>query len=437
MIRATQSNPLRRARPDSWKLESVSNLADVSRATGGAARTSSSQEQSPDTHVASSRGNPGGRDVLSALFVLNSLRIGGSETKVVRILNGMLRNGVRAGIACLDVSDQLLNALDPAVPVWHLERRGKFSWSAARKLRVLIREQRPRTVLAVNLYPALYVSIALLRAKPRPRALALLNTTFFKNGDEWRRSFYGPILRRLDGLVYGCELQRAAWHSQLHSANARSQVIYNGVDIDYFAPPDDAQRRTERQGLGISPDAFVIGTVGRLSREKNQAVLIDALAALREKTHGVHLLLVGDGPLKSDLYARAAELQMQSCVTFAGAQSDVRPALSAMDVFVLPSHTETFSNAALEAMAMAKPVILSKVGGASEMVRDGIDGFTLEARALHDTLPVLLARLREDQDLRESLGRAARERIARDFSLDGMVARYASLVTASSDAKSR
>jgi glycosyltransferase involved in cell wall biosynthesis len=128
---------------------------------------------------------------------------------------------------------------------------------------------------------------------------------------------------------------------------------------------------------------------------------------------------------------------MQSCVTFAGAQSDVRPALSAMDVFVLPSHTETFSNAALEAMAMAKPVILSKVGGASEMVRDGIDGFTLEARALHDTLPVLLARLREDQDLRESLGRAARERIARDFSLDGMVARYASLVTASSDAKSR
>jgi glycosyltransferase involved in cell wall biosynthesis len=86
---------------------------------------------------------------------------------------------------------------------------------------------------------------------------------------------------------------------------------------------------------------------------------------------------------------------------------------------------------------MAKPVILSKVGGASEMVRDGIDGYTLEARALRDTLPVLLSRLREDQDLRERLGRAARERIARDFSLDGMVARYASLVNASSDAKLR
>jgi glycosyltransferase involved in cell wall biosynthesis len=366
--------------------------------------------------------------ILSGLFVLNSLRIGGSETKVVRIVNGLVRSGVRMGIACLDASDQLMSALDPAVPVWHLERRGKFSLNAARKLRNLVREHAPRTILAVNLYPTLYVSVALLTNKRRPRTFGLLNTTFFKSDAEWRRSFYGPILRRMDGLVYGCELQRTAWRSQLQSASARSRVIYNGVDTDHFSPLDDAARRLERQRLGIAQDAFVVGTVGRLSEEKNQRVLVDAIAALNDGNS--HLMLVGDGSSRKELEAHATQRHVNSRITFAGSQTDVRPALAAMDVFVLPSRTETFSNAALEAMAMCRPVVLSNVGGAGEMVRDGIDGFTLELSALDDALPQLLSRLRHDQELRERVGRAGRDRVIRDFSLRGMIDRYALLLEA-------
>jgi glycosyltransferase involved in cell wall biosynthesis len=181
--------------------------------------------------------------------------------------------------------------------------------------------------------------------------------------------------------------------------------------------------------FGISPHAFVVGSVGRLAPEKNQAVLIDAVAELRSRSLDAHLLLVGEGTMRSELQRRAEERGIRPHVTFAGAQRDVRPALSAMDVFVLPStHIETFSNAALEAMAMCKPVVLSRIGGAVEMVREGMDGVTLDTTSLATSLPSLLARLQADRAWREGLGQAARIRVIQRFSLHTMVERYASLM---------
>ena len=133
--------------------------------------------------------------------------------------------------------------------------------------------------------------------------------------------------------------------------------------------------------------------------------------------------------MRSELQRRAEERGIRPHVTFAGAQRDVRPALSAMDVFVLPStHIETFSNAALEAMAMCKPVVLSRIGGAVEMVREGMDGVTLDTTSLATSLPSLLARLQADRAWREGLGQAARIRVIQRFSLHTMVERYASLM---------
>lgn len=108
-----------------------------------------------------------------------------------------------------------------------------------------------------------------------------------------------------------------------------------------------------------------------------------------------------------------------------GAVADVRPVLAAIDVFVLPStDVESFSNAALEAMAMARPVILSSIGGAGEMVRNGVDGFILSPSELEARLPPLLAALCAAPMRRVQLGLAARERIEREFSLEVMAARY-------------
>lgn len=388
-------------------------------------RTSASTATKMNDEV---RSRPQAR-ALSAIFVLNSLRVGGSETKTVRLVNALQARGVGVGIAYLDESDALLSVLDARVPIWCLERRGKFSPRALANLRRLIRRHAPSAVFSVNLYPALYLSLATRALSRRPRTIALLNTTSFPKGEEWRRTFYRPFLRRMDELVYGCALQSREWAQFLGTKATCASVIYNGVDTEHFAPPEQRARASIRADLGLSPDTFVVGTVGRLAVEKNQRALIEALAALRARGTPAHVLIVGEGPKRAELERQAADAGLAEHVTLAGVHRDVRPLLSAMDVFVLPStHIETFSNAALEAMAMRTPVILSRVGGATEMVRDGIDGYTLEVAQLSSELPTLLQRLYEDRALRERLARAARERVVERFSMQSMVDEFASLM---------
>src|SRR5690606_5888644 len=250
--------------------------------------------------------------------------------------------------------------------------------------------------------------------------------------DEWRRSFYRPFLRRLDGVVFGCDVQRREWVRYVRPNYAHSTVIYNGVDIGRFSPTSEQARVEERRRRGIGVGSFVIGTVGRLAVEKNQRVLIDAVAALRASGIDAHLLIVGNGAERAQLERRAAELHSTEHVTFAGVQSDVKPWLAMMDVFVLPStNVETFSNAALEAMAMRRPVILSRIGGADEMVRDGVDGHVIELDELDVALPQLLRTLHADPIRRQRLGRNARERVEREFSIDSMVKRFARLIEGS------
>jgi glycosyltransferase involved in cell wall biosynthesis len=367
---------------------------------------------------------------MRALFVLSSLARGGSETKVVRIVNSLRARGMSTGVAYLNAPDDLRAELDPSVPLWHLERRGKLSLSAISALRSIVRSHKPDVVLSVNLYPALYIAGAVLGMTKRPRTVGLVNTSEFRAGTQWQASLYRPFLRRFDRTVYGSEAQRVHWQSMLRYPSERSMVLYNGVDPAYFAPDEtDVRRNDERRRLGVPPHGFVVGTVGRMAPEKNQAVLIDAVAKLRRRGVEASLLFIGDGALRAELEQRATALGIRQHAIFAGKVSDVRPALGAMDVFVLPStQVETFSNAALEAMAMGKPVVLSEIGGATEMVSNGIDGYTLDRTELDSRLVPLLEELSAKAELRERIGRAARERVLREFSQSGMVAGYATLI---------
>lgn len=367
---------------------------------------------------------------IRAVFVLSSLARGGSETKIVRLVNSLRARGVSTGVAYLNAPDDLRPELDPAVPLWHLGRRGKLSFAAIGALRSIVGSHKPSVLLAVNLYPALYIALAVLGMTNRPRTVGLINTSEFRAGTEWQTSFYRPLLRRFDRTVYGSESQRAYWHSVLRYPSERSMVLYNGVDPAHFVPDEtEVRRHAERRRLGVPADGFVVGTVGRLAPEKNQAVLIDAVAELRRRGIEAFALFVGEGSLRGELERRAMALGIRQQAIFAGKMSDVRPALCAMDVFVLPStQVETFSNAALEAMAMGRAVVLSEIGGATEMVRNGVDGFTLDRAQLDSTLAPLLADLHAQVELRQRIGRAARERVLREFSQSCMVAGYARLI---------
>lgn len=365
----------------------------------------------------------GSGGALDVLFVLNNLAVGGSETKVVRLANAFSARDMRVGIAYLNEPATLLKDIAAEVATFFLSRQGRFSLKAHAELRQLIEEQRPRNVVSVNLYPALYVVAASRWAQYRPRTIGLMNTTEMRRGARWKRGFYTRVLQYLDWTVYGCELQRDAWLSADSPMRPRSSVIYNGVDLGRFSAARVAGIGL-RPNYGISENAFVVGSVGRLVAEKNQLPLIESVAKLRASGADVHLMLVGDGPMRSALEKRADELRISGAVTFTGALPDVRVALKAFDVFVLPSLSETFSNAALEAMAMQVPVILTRTGGAAEMIEHGKEGYIVDVAELPRRLPGLLSQLRLDSMLRTRMAAAAGLRAQQSFSWEEMVVAY-------------
>jgi glycosyltransferase involved in cell wall biosynthesis len=363
------------------------------------------------------------------LFVLSSLAVGGSERKIARMANRLTEEGVRVSLACLNGPYTIESSLRRDVPLRKLERQGKFSPAAVWRLRQMILADRPATVIAVNLYQALYVACATLLLPYRPRTVALVNTSTFRGRRLWKR-IYQFVLSRFDQTVHGSQAQRKFWLTPDRRSQEQSSVIYNGVDSAHFEPvvAFEAAKRL-RAKLGVGPQTLLMGTVGRMRPEKNHEVLLTTLRRLRVARVDVHLLIAGDGPMREYLARRAVELEVADRVAFVGELDDVRPVLTAIDLFVLPSiAVESFSNAALEAMAVGRPVILSDIGGAREMIDDGVEGYVVSPTELPARLPALIAALYADVRKRQQMGQAARRRAETRFSVSAMLAAYRALL---------
>ena len=200
------------------------------------------------------------------------------------------------------------------------------------------------------------------------------------------------------------------------------RTIYNGVDTDRFAP---GEREAARRALDIPAGWGVVGTVGRLDPVKDQAGLIRAFAVASAQRPSV-LLIVGDGPLRAELDALGRGLGLADRVRLLGDRQDVAQILRALDCFVLPSVGEGISNAILEAMATALPVVATRVGGNVELVEDGETGLLVEVgqpEALVRALECYLG----DSGIARKHGAAARVRVEREFGLARMLTGYGDL----------
>jgi glycosyltransferase involved in cell wall biosynthesis len=141
-------------------------------------------------------------------------------------------------------------------------------------------------------------------------------------------------------------------------ANSRWEILHCGIDLSSFQKRSDPA--SMRSSLGISQDAFVLGHVGRLVEPKNHSFLLDIAWAVAKREPNMHLLLVGDGPLRPDIEQKVAQLGLTDKVIFAGERSDVSQLmLSAMDVFVLPSSHEGLPLVGMEVQAAGLPFVLS------------------------------------------------------------------------------
>ncbi len=197
-------------------------------------------------------------------------------------------------------------------------------------------------------------------------------------------------------------------------------VVRLGIDLPRRVENDDAQRREARRQMGLRDEAFVVGWVGRMTAVKRTKLVVRALQDLVARNVDAFVVLVGDGPDRDQLERYAHELGVIKRCLFLGYQKDVARFYDAIDALVLPSINEGTPVSVIESLAARRPAVATRVGGVPDIVRDGIDGFLVDADD-GDALATRLAELAADPELRARMGEAGHARVIERYAVARLV----------------
>lgn len=177
-----------------------------------------------------------------------------------------------------------------------------------------------------------------------------------------------------------------------------------------------------RQELGLD-GRLVLGNFARLHEEKGQRYLLTALALLRPKLPDLSLLLVGEGPEREALERQANELGLDQAVHFLGWRRDAMAIMSAVDVVVQPTLQEAFSQVMAEALWLGKPLIMSNVSGAADVIQDGVNGLLVPPADV-TALTQAIERMAGDADFRGRLGEAGHAYVEENLTIEKVIPQY-------------
>lgn len=206
---------------------------------------------------------------------------------------------------------------------------------------------------------------------------------------------------------------------------AKVVVVPNGRDLSIFKPGGD--REAIRRELGLGPHTPVIGIIGRLEEQKGHVFALDGLSMVVSEFPEARLLVVGEGSLRGRLEAHARSARLAAHVLFTGFRRDVPRLIDAMDVVALPSLYEGMPLTAIEASAMAKPIVATAVDGTAEVVQDGTTGLLVppgDPVALAEAIRVILRNSTRAKEMGEAGRRWVRARFDLDRQVEATARRY-------------
>ncbi len=249
-----------------------------------------------------------------------------------------------------------------------------------------------------------------LLSRNRPASVATLHGFSPTNWkDRWYTRFDRLALRRFDRVAVVSAPLRAILLESGISPKAIS-VVHNGIDVK----PAAASASELRARLGLDPQTLVVGSVGRLSREKGHQVLLHAVAQARPQLPDIQVVLVGDGPERSTLERLAFALGIAQHVLFLGQRRDLERLYPAFDLFVLPSLSEGSPTALLEASAYGIPTLATRVGAIPDMFDDGTEVALVPAGNVLQLTHGLM-KLGADPVLRTLMARSAKLRYETEY----------------------
>jgi len=362
------------------------------------------------------------------LFIIDDLsRIGGAERALFRIVRSLSADEFR----CTVLTFRGGNLADPATvgcPVRVLPLTKTYDWNALRVAREIHRFVRRENVSIVHTFfatadlwagPIAKLSGCRVLISSR-RDLGILRSRKHSAGYK--------VLRGMYDAVFAVSPQVREFCIREDGLNpARVRTVFNGVDVGHAA--DTGSRPEIRRELGIPESARVITTVANIRRVKGIDILVEAAATVQRQCPEARFLVVGEkweADYCRELEKRFAELDLVRNFQLLGRRDDVFPILRASDVFCLPSRSEGFSNALIEAMACGLPCVASAVGGNVEVVTDGTTGLLVPPENSGE-LAMALLRLLADPVLRSALGSRGEELVRRRFTNEATMSNLTSV----------
>ena len=354
---------------------------------------------------------------------VETLERGGLERVVVDLATAQMRDGHAVQVLCLFKKGRLANELEAVgVPVLCCDKQPGIDRMALAVARKALAEHATEILHTHNAVAHYHAVIAAFRLPIR----RILNTRHGMGGArvlsprEWR---YRLALMRTDLAVAVCSEGMQAFVDRGIFPKRLARVVRNGIRVDDVIEATAASRLQARELLGLPPDAFVAGTVGRLSPAKDHPFLVESFAIALESIPSARLVIIGEGPNRQDVESRIAALGLTERVLLTGDRSDVAQLLPAFDVFVLSSRTEGYSIALLEASAAGLPIVATAVGGNAEIVQQGITG-RIVPYSDRDSLAEAIVMLARNESARLQMGREARTWAERYGSVRSMTEAY-------------
>jgi len=356
------------------------------------------------------------------LHVFPSFLQGGTELRIIRVLNG-LPFPARHTILALDGRFAAAANFASGIQFELVTKPGpRGGFSGLRELRGLILRSNPDLLLTYN-WGAIE---AVLAGRLSARCAIIHNESGFGTDEANSRKSRRVWARRL--LLSGIHTTIVNSQTLLNIARTeyklpagKINLIRNGIDVKRFVP---GRNDALRDQLGAGPDTVIFGFIGKHREEKNVAMMVEAFAAT--KLSNAILVLVGDGPCRRQLESLAQRVASPGRIVFPGEVQDPVPYLQAFDVFVISSFTEQTPNALLEAMACGLPAIGTDVGDIGEILTAGDAPVTVHSADVAAMSRSMQA-LAENPDLRARLAAQNRQRCVERYSLDRMVHEFSAI----------
>lgn len=345
---------------------------------------------------------------------------GGQEIRILEESRGLIGRGHEVSVACPAHARMMTEAPRFGVPVVSLPIEFK-TLGGFLALRGYLASHAPDVVNTHSSADSWLTGLACATLANPPAIVRSRHISAPVSGNPFNRWLY----RQASGVVTTGESLRRHLLETLDLDPARVVSVPTGIDTERFAPADKAAAKA---ALGLKPEQRHLGIVATLRSWKGHLFLLDAFAQL--KRPDLHLLIVGEGPMRGPIEEKIATLRLGANVTLTGQRVDPECWLQAMDVFCLPSYAnEGVPQAILQAMLCALPIVTTPVGAILEAVNDGDTALVVPPKDAA-ALAGAIARLLDDSALAARLGNAARRVAGADFSRDAMLDRMESLFAA-------